>query len=246
MFIYCITNIITKDFYIGKTKHSILRRLRNHIGSVRRGSLSHLHCAIRKYGEENFIIENIESVLPEQDISEREIYWIAVLNPHYNMTRGGEGTFGRKLSSESRKKLSKSLKEAHKNNPTLRKILSEKTKLWWDSNPEAKQILAKKTSEQMKGNTHALGKIGRYKHTDEAKQQISNVHRGKKISEETRNKIKQNRIGKGCGERNAMKRPECVKKISEIAKNRRKFVKPDGSWMRITIDEYQKLNQSKV
>lgn len=119
MFIYRITNSISNKFYIGKTKHSISQRFQEHINATRRGSLSHLHSAMRKYGEENFIIETIESVLPEQNMEE------------------------------------------------------------------------------------------------------------------------------GCGEKNAMRRPECAKKISEIAKNRRKFVKPDGAWTWITIDEYQQLNHIK-
>lgn len=43
---------------------------------------------MRKYGKDNFTIE----VLEETDIpNEREMYWIEHLNPHYNMTKGGDG-----------------------------------------------------------------------------------------------------------------------------------------------------------
>lgn len=44
---------------------------------------------MRKYGLDAFIIESVEEV--SGDIDERERYWIAQLNPQYNMTEGGDG-----------------------------------------------------------------------------------------------------------------------------------------------------------
>ena len=44
-----------------------------------------------KYGVDAFIIEALESEVPEEKLNDREIYWISKLNPHYNMTTGGDG-----------------------------------------------------------------------------------------------------------------------------------------------------------
>jgi len=43
---------------------------------------------MRKYGTDKFTIEILEET---SNGNEREIYWIQELNPHYNMTSGGDG-----------------------------------------------------------------------------------------------------------------------------------------------------------
>ena len=91
MLIYKIVNNLTGDFYIGKTTKTKEQRLQRHFYSSLYGSETHLHRAIRKYGESNFTIEEIENPLPKDILDEREMYWIKKLNPPYNMTEGGDG-----------------------------------------------------------------------------------------------------------------------------------------------------------
>jgi group I intron endonuclease len=88
MFIYRITNIITKKSYIGKTTKSIDERFQRHKYNAKYGSKTHLHRSMRKHGCDNFIIETIEQT---ENLNEREQYWISTLSPEYNMTTGGEG-----------------------------------------------------------------------------------------------------------------------------------------------------------
>jgi len=51
---------------------------------------------MRKYGQDNFIVEEVEEVLDDL-LNEREVYWInfyhsyAPLGYGYNVTLGGEG-----------------------------------------------------------------------------------------------------------------------------------------------------------
>jgi group I intron endonuclease len=91
MLIYKIVNQITGDFYIGKTTKPKEERLQKHFYNSKYNSQTHLHRSIKKYGESNFIIEEIENSLPEDILDEREKYWIKKLNPSYNMTVGGDG-----------------------------------------------------------------------------------------------------------------------------------------------------------
>lgn len=107
--IYRIDNTLTHDFYVGKTERDISCRFREHQTISLRGSPSHLHRAMRKYGIDNFECSVIEHLRENVDISERERYWIAALTPHYNMTEGGEGSSGRVTSEETKSKISKSL-----------------------------------------------------------------------------------------------------------------------------------------
>lgn len=112
MIIYKITNKINGDFYIGQTIKSKEERFQRHKYDVSYNSKTHLHRAMRKYGFNNFIIEEIENQIPQEKLDEREIFWIKELNPPYNMTDGGEGCNPLKSPNWI-----KSMKEHHKNRP---------------------------------------------------------------------------------------------------------------------------------
>jgi group I intron endonuclease len=93
MFIYQITNKINGKRYIGKTtKKSIFDRWKTHLSDCKKSNTK-LYNAIRKYGEVNFSIDVFEQTgkVSTEKLNERERYWIEVLEPEYNMTKGGDG-----------------------------------------------------------------------------------------------------------------------------------------------------------
>lgn len=97
--IYIIKNSKNSKTYIGKTIKPLPKRLKEHFWAADSGSKLHLHRSIRKYGKESFTI----SLLEEADIkilSDREMFFIKLLKPALNMTRGGEGgnTTGGRIS----------------------------------------------------------------------------------------------------------------------------------------------------
>lgn len=85
--IYQITNLVNYKTYIGKTTKTIEERFTRHCYNSKTQN-TYLYRAMRKYGINNFIIEVLEET---NDINEREIYWIKILQPDYNMTSGGDG-----------------------------------------------------------------------------------------------------------------------------------------------------------
>ena len=108
--IYAVYCIVSKEWYIGQTTRDFDVRKKEHIydsynESDLKGYNCVFHCAIRKYGIENFIWFIIEDNIPVpyhfegrkkisdcKAIDEREIYWIADKNSYkqgYNMTTGG-------------------------------------------------------------------------------------------------------------------------------------------------------------
>lgn len=96
-FIYKITNLINDKKYIGKTTLTIEARWKKHCYEVYRNRVQYtLYKAMRKYGIENFSIEEIEEV-EDSKLDEREKYWIQYFNSYsgneqgYNDTYGGEG-----------------------------------------------------------------------------------------------------------------------------------------------------------
>ena len=91
MIIYQITNKLTNDFYIGKTKNPKERFYKHKYNAINNKSQAHIHRAMRKYGINNFIFSILEQVESLNILNEREIYWIDNLKPKYNMTKGGDG-----------------------------------------------------------------------------------------------------------------------------------------------------------
>ena len=90
MVIYKITNTLNNKIYVGQTKYPIEKRFLQHSKSS-----TPLGRAIQQCGIENFTIEIIERCETQEQLNEREIFWINALNskqPYgYNATIGGGG-----------------------------------------------------------------------------------------------------------------------------------------------------------
>lgn len=98
--------------YIGITRETLDKRIRRHILYARQGRMFALSCAIRKYGEDSFA----SKVLNTAESSELKRLEIEAIREHrqlgiplYNMTNGGDGSLGVRLSQEVKKKISASL-----------------------------------------------------------------------------------------------------------------------------------------
>lgn len=94
--IYKCTNLINGKMYVGKT-YNFEKRKREHIYDI--DNELPFHKALKKYGLDSFKWEIIDRATNEEDIKEKEIYWIKRLNTciheknsnGYNITLGGEG-----------------------------------------------------------------------------------------------------------------------------------------------------------
>lgn len=94
-YIYKITNEVNGKVYIGKTVLTIQKRWSQHCSDCCKEEKSKrpLYSAMRKYGIENFHIEQVEEC-PESVLSDRERYWIEYYGSFkhgYNATSGGDG-----------------------------------------------------------------------------------------------------------------------------------------------------------
>ena len=129
--IYKITNKINNKIYIGMTTKDIEVRWKQHLKvSKNKNNKNYrlIHKAILKYGIENFIFEKLyeTDVINLEHLKELEIKYIKEYNSFesgYNLTKGGDGTYGYKLSQERKEYLSQlylgtKLSNEHKNNIT--------------------------------------------------------------------------------------------------------------------------------
>lgn len=156
--IYKITNIINGKVYIGCTISSLKKRYHEHLyRCFKTDYKSKLYNSIKKYGEENFIIELITECDVDK-IYETEKFYITQYNSFengMNNTFGGEGCLGYIHSPDIRKKISQKIKEgnSHKGksyetlygeNVNIEKLKrKESVKKHWDSLTEEDKIKRK-------------------------------------------------------------------------------------------------------
>lgn len=110
MFIYKITNTINNKCYVGFTSLSVEQRFRTHINNSKyKRNNQKIYNAMRKYGVENFIVEQIYQ---GDDALQREDEFIKKYNAEYNMVEGGNKPPSQKgnrwnMSEEAKDKLRK-------------------------------------------------------------------------------------------------------------------------------------------
>jgi group I intron endonuclease len=109
--IYCITNTVTGKRYIGQTIRPKEQRWQRHLNDAQNKSIPFaLHKSIRKHGPGAFKVEQLTTCDESQlDWLEQFFIWLYDTQNRkhgYNMTEGGGGRRGHKVSEASRRKLS--------------------------------------------------------------------------------------------------------------------------------------------
>lgn len=121
-YIYCYTNKLNGHKYVGQT-NNIKRRIREHVSCATNPAASSyndlIHKKIRQYGEENFIIEVIETLYTndQDEVNKREMYWIDKLQSFrgtglgYNSDKGGSRKASSVLTEEQLQELKREIKQ---------------------------------------------------------------------------------------------------------------------------------------
>lgn len=108
MYIYKITNVQNNKVYIGQTIRPIKERFHRHINDALNNVLdTHFARAIRKYGKDSFIIEQIDTASTQDELNYKEQYWIQFydsIQSGYNETdaisKCGGNTYQSKTTEE--------------------------------------------------------------------------------------------------------------------------------------------------
>lgn len=120
MIIYRATNKINGMIYIGQTVLTLKERKKSHLDASRlKNQTAYFPLAVRKYGLDSFLWEEIDSAENMEELNSKEQKWIKELNsvkPNgYNLTSGGRQ--GGHLSDYTKELLSKLNKERYKTSP---------------------------------------------------------------------------------------------------------------------------------
>lgn len=179
MIIYKITNLINNKYYIGQDH----KNDPEYYGSGRI-----INNSIKKYGKENFKKEILEYCVDDDELNEKEIFWINKLNsivPNgYNITKGGTGgdtfTFQDNIRKEEIKKKRK--------NTLLEKFGGSPSRGCKLSDDQKKKISESKTGKKYPSRKSAI-------FSEEHKNNISNSLKGRVVSDVTKSKISEFRKG---------------------------------------------------
>lgn len=171
--IYKITNTVNGKGYIGFTKNFRLR-LRQHKNTALKGKGHAIHAAIRKYGWENFIKEEIYYSIDKQHALEMEDVFIDLNETKgvggYNITRGGQfGSIKGLINSGQFKKghNTKAFKGQHHTNETRERIRNKMKSFLSDP------IVREQRRRKALGNKSRSGQ--KQSETEKSKRRLSEV-----------------------------------------------------------------------
>lgn len=189
-FVYKVTNQLNNKCYVGY-------HITKNLGDGYLGSGTYIKRAVEKIGKDNFTRTILEHCSTD-NVLEREQYWIKKLNVRspngYNLTDGGDGSLGRILSEETKRKIGKKSKG---------RIPSKETRLKMSKAQKGKKLSKesiRKRTESRKGLTYS----------DESKKKISESQK-KRLANPENNGM----FGRTHSE-------ESIKKMRERAKNRKR------------------------
>ena len=180
--IYLITDLTNNKKYVGQViqHRGYKTRFVEHLCGTKTANTRMLSNAIKKHGAENFIIELIESDIPESNIDQKEQFYIEKYKTYYiykngyNMTTGGQGIHGFRHSLETRKKI------------------SEAGKIRWQKLQGSEELISRnqRISEKLKGQPKS--ETARYNLSLAAKKRFSEnpgTFTGRKHKESSKIKI---------------------------------------------------------
>jgi group I intron endonuclease len=185
--IYLITNTAVNPYmyYVGLTKFDLDKRLQEHVALGRHEGNKLLSDAIIEYGKRNFTIEVIEEV-DESEARTKEDYYIRKYKSHY---RDGCG-YNMKYETCNY------IKHYHGANQEQIQENIENGRPWNYGISFSQQ--SKEKMKKTKKHRYSLGLYKKFNtnHSQETKDKIAESKRGKKLSQDHKNKISKCSFGR--------------------------------------------------
>lgn len=171
--VYKITNKVTGKIYIGITNQGSGTRYRHHWYEARIGDPCPIHKSMAKYGEENFTLEIIDFADTYDELKEKEKFYIKKFNSTdrsigYNLTEGGDGTFGRLHSEETKEKIRQKALGRKASDETKKKMSAIRKEKCSEKMREHLKEISRKNSRKVYQYDKELNLIGEYNSIIEA------------------------------------------------------------------------------
>lgn len=194
--VYAIENTSNGRVYVGQSCRFEIRR-RQHLTALRGGRhhspfLQHDWTSCGEKAFDIYVLDDGLDSVEATVVEKKLIRWFKDISSSYNMTDGGEGHLGYRASSETRQRMSATMKG--KNTWMLGRKLSDETR----------------TKMSIASSSRPSGMLG-HKHTPEVRAAMSHRMRGdnnpfygKHHSDETKARLSAGRKGKCCGAEHPM------------------------------------------
>ncbi len=149
--VYCVTNTKNGKRYVGVTTMTPKLRWNAHLSEARQGSTKPLHKAIRKFGTSAFKLSLLHACRSESRGYSMERRWIAKLGSvhplGYNLSTGGKGARGVKVSKSTRAKMAESSRgRSHSDETKLRLSKIKTGKSWGTHTPDSRRRISASNS----------------------------------------------------------------------------------------------------
>lgn len=138
--IYAAINRYNLKMYVGLTSKPLHVRVGHHFSAATAGSRSGFHAALRKYGRAGFDFYTVLQLPTYEMALVEECQTIETMRPEYNLTKGGEGRLGFKVSEATRRKMSEAAK-ARKGHPQTEKARAATLRMQKISREKAKRAV---------------------------------------------------------------------------------------------------------
>jgi hypothetical protein len=213
-YIYAIHLLGSSEYrYVGMTATTIERRLQQHFTGAKRGKQYPVYDWLRKQEKELVQIVCLEACEELEDLENLEISWVSKLRSEghrlLNLTEGGKGPRGHKWTEEQRAAHRERMLEVN-NRPEKKLAPRNQKKGVPIHSQEQKELWSKQRTGTITGDKNPnYGKFGpehpAYGRTlsEETKERLSeqrkgekNPNYGRKLSEETRKKMSEVRKGR--------------------------------------------------
>lgn len=186
MYIYKITNKLSGKIYIGQSRY----KNDNYLGSG-----INIKEAISQFGKENFKKEYIDVAYSQEELDEKEKYWIKITNSQnpdigYNIADGGWNHLT--ITESVKKKISNTIKLKYSNgyvNNRLGKKMSSDAKKKISLSLKGRPLSEETKKKLSKSKTGVL-------HTDETKKKMSDLKKGTKLSDSHKKNISKSLKGR--------------------------------------------------
>lgn len=185
--VYLAYNVVTDMYYVGKTTTgSPSIRWKGHLFDMQRGSTTHIHNAIRKYGSESFTLDVLGSTSSPEELAHLESLWILLLNSYdhsigYNTSVGEQR--GIHLTEEQKRKIGLGNRG---------KVRSEAWKKYFSNLYKGKKRdpeIGKRHSLMMKGRPCRITEEGKRQIGEKNSKNLSGKKRGFWITNELVDKV---------------------------------------------------------
>jgi len=186
-YVYKITNTTNGKIYIGKSVDPT-KRFDKHASAAKnkpKNQYFYLQASINKYGKDAFSLEVIEKCDDAKSAYEREVYWIdhyQSTNPDrgMNLTFGGDGSRGHKLSDGAKAKIADAQRGRKMPEWHRQKVIAANTGI-----KRSEETRKKMSTHQIGAGNHQYGKH----HSAEQSKRVSEKMTGRIIGESTRKKM---------------------------------------------------------